>query len=195
MKQKGTKNSISTIFRTGYGIVDLPSNYDPILEDLNRKIEDLTSELLVIQASLSQLRFGISDITSLRNVDERIQRLLVMFDYKDEMKNANLDRQNPLHVCPEIFKGTLHGYPLYKKGFVTQNCDLNKLKMSSLVTVVFSKSSKNLSKLVNQTVLKYPDIAIKTSKDSLTDIETPFVFVAQDLQSFDENINFIRMVS
>ena len=55
------------------------------------------------------LKFG-NDLNVVKNIDERLQRLLVMFDFKPEEDNSgiedlSLERQEPINVCPEEFKG------------------------------------------------------------------------------------------
>ena len=55
------------------------------------------------------LKFG-NDLNIVKNIDERLQRLLVMFDFKPEEDNSgiedlSLERQEPINVCPEEFKG------------------------------------------------------------------------------------------
>ena len=66
-------------------------------------------ELLNIKQKLMSLKFG-NDLNIVKNIDERLQRLLVMFDFKPEEDNSgiedlSLERQEPINVCPEEFKG------------------------------------------------------------------------------------------
>ena len=76
-------NLLFPYFRYGYGAVDLSPNYDPFIEEINRKTDDLIQELLSIKQKLISLKFG-NDLNVVKNIDERIQRLLVMFDFKPE---------------------------------------------------------------------------------------------------------------
>ena len=76
-------NLLFSYFRYGYGAVDLSPNYDPFIEEINRKTDDLIQELLSIKQKLISLKFG-NDLNVVKNIDERIQRLLVMFDFKPE---------------------------------------------------------------------------------------------------------------
>lgn len=213
-------------FRYGYGNIDLPPNYDPVLEDLNRKVEDLTHELFVIKQKLNQLKFG-TDLELLRNIGDRIQRLLNMFDYEDTEEEdpggSNLERQEPIHVCPEEYHGTLAGYPLYKTGFKAQNCSITSIEWSKLVTVIYNfmdgqNSETVVMNIINQTLVSYPGIKIRMASKLdiqdfknvqnlnsfenlghlwnvlLEDIDTPYVFIGRDIHDFDANINFQRMV-
>ena len=96
-------------FRYGYGNVDLSPSYDPFIEEINRKTEDLVLELLAIKQKLMSLKFG-NDLNVVKNIDERLQRLLIMFDFKPEegangIEDFSLERQEPINVCPEEFKG------------------------------------------------------------------------------------------
>lgn len=201
----------------------MPPNYDPVLEDLNRKVEDLTQELFVIKQKLNQLKFG-TDLAILRNIGDRIQRLLNMFEYENDQEEdvdpgGSLERQDPVHVCTDEFHGTLAGYPLYKTGFRSQNCS-KVINWSKLVTVVYNlmdeKDETVMKQIVNQTLVTYPGIRIRMASQAnfetvetfnsfdnlghlwnvlVQDIDTPYVFVGRDIRAFDENINFERMVS
>ena len=71
-------------FRYGYaGSTDLMPNYDPFVEDLNRKIDDLTEELLSIRQLLKRLNLSPHSKT-IRKIDLKIKRLLLNFDVKEE---------------------------------------------------------------------------------------------------------------
>ena len=58
-------------------------NYDPFVEDLNRKIDDLTEELLSIRQLLKRLNLSPHSKT-IRKIDLKIKRLLLNFDVKEE---------------------------------------------------------------------------------------------------------------
>ena len=81
--------TIFSYFRYGYGAVDLSPNYDPFIEEINRKTDDLIQELLSIKQKLISLKFG-NDLNVVKNIDERIQRLLVMFDFKPEDSDGSM---------------------------------------------------------------------------------------------------------
>ena len=80
----------------------------------------------------------------------------------------SLERQEPINVCPEQFRGTTFGYPLYKSGFVVENCDY-ATNMSQLVTIIYdfvnipelSMSEQNISNVINQTLSTYPGVKLK----------------------------------
>ena len=137
----------------------------------------MVQELLSIKQKLISLKFG-NDLNVVKNIDERLQRLLVMFDFKPEdgassssstlLEDSSLERQDPINVCPETFKGTTFGYPLYQSGFMTESCDFAR-NISKLVTIVFdfitvpehSMSEQNVSELINQTMNTYPGVRLK----------------------------------
>ena len=58
-------------------------NYDPFVEDLNRKIDDLTEELLSIRQLLKRLNLSPHS-KIIRKIDLKIKRLLLNFDVKEE---------------------------------------------------------------------------------------------------------------
>ena len=80
----------------------------------------------------------------------------------------SLERQEPINVCPEQFRGTTFGYPLYDSGFVTENCDFAK-NMSQLVTIIYDfvsvpehlMSEQNITNVINQTLFTYPGVKLK----------------------------------
>ena len=79
-----------------------------------------------------------------------------------------MERQEPINVCPEQFRGTTFGYPLYDFGFVTENCDFAK-NMSQLVTIIYDfvsvpghlMSEQNITNVINQTLFTYPGVKLK----------------------------------
>ena len=70
-----------------------------------------------------------------------------------------------------LFLGTTFGYPLYKTGFKTQNCEI-KPDLGDLVTIIFNfvpyeylLSEQNVSEIVKQTVETYPGVRIKVASN------------------------------
>ena len=153
-------------------------NYDPFVEDLNRKIDDLTEELLSIRQLLKRLNLSPHSKT-IRKIDLKIKRLLLNFDVKEEAissENNNIEIESIpklIHVCPEQYQGTLSGYPLYKSGgYVTQeNCDQEKpFDASKIVTIVYNfvnvehvLSEDHVTQIIDQTITIYPGIKIKVA--------------------------------
>ena len=83
-------------FRYGYaGSTDLMPNYDPFVEDLNRKIDDLTEELLSIRQLLKRLNLSPHS-KIIRKIDLKIKRLLLNFDVKEEAISS--DKNNVIDL-------------------------------------------------------------------------------------------------
>ena len=104
----------------------------------------------------------------IQEIDLKLKRLLLNLDVKEDILNADLE-PNPklVHVCPEQYQGTLHGYPLYKSGFVTQNCD-KSFEPSKLVTIVYNfvnmehvLDEDHVIQIIKQTIQTYPGVTIK----------------------------------
>lgn len=74
--------------------------------------------------NLRKLLREIEFITSTNEDDERRRSLA-----EDEPKASQV-------VCPEVYRGSLHGYPFYRQGFETKECPL-KREMKELVTLIF----------------------------------------------------------
>ena len=87
-----------------YAINDLSPNYDPAIEDLTKKIEDLTDELQVIRTNLRKLKYG-NDLKLLKTIDTQIQRLQVTFDAIDEPSQSDFESKSAENVCDETFQG------------------------------------------------------------------------------------------
>ena len=85
---------------------------------MNRKIEDLTDELLSIRLYIKRLKLELNPKV-VQEIDLKIKRLLLNFDVKEDAIIGDNIKSKLINVCPEQYKGTLSGYPLYKSGFVT----------------------------------------------------------------------------
>ena len=70
-------------------------NYDPFVEDLNRKIDDLTEELLSIRQLLKRLNLSPHS-KIIRKIDLKIKRLLLNFDVKEEAISS--DKNNVIDL-------------------------------------------------------------------------------------------------
>ncbi|KAL9979499.1 hypothetical protein ACROYT_G017173 [Oculina patagonica] len=74
--------------------------------------------------NLRKLLREIEFITS-TNVDEDRRKRFS----DDEAKQSQV-------VCPEVYKGSIHGYPFHRKGFETEECSV-KQDIKDLVTLIF----------------------------------------------------------
>ena len=70
-------------------------NYDPFVEDLNRKIDDLTEELLSIRQLLKRLNLSPHS-KIIPKIDLKIKRLLLNFDVKEEAISS--DKNNVIDL-------------------------------------------------------------------------------------------------
>ena len=104
----------------------------------------------------------------IQEIDLKLKRLLLNLDVKEDILNPDLEPNSKLvHVCPEQYQGTLFGYPLYKSGFVSQNCDIS-FEPSKLVTIVYNfvnmehvLDEDHVIQIIKQTIQTYPGVTIK----------------------------------
>ena len=117
----------------------------------------------------------------IQEIDLKLKRLLLNLDVKEDILNPDLE-PNPklVHVCPEQYQGTLFGYPLYKSGFVSQNCDIS-FEPSKLVTIVYNfvnmehvLDEDHVIQIIKQTIQTYPGVTIKIG--TMLEIKTVFFF-------------------
>lgn len=93
--------------------------------------------------NLRKLLREIEFITSTNVDDERRRRL-----GEDDPKASQI-------VCPEVYRGSIYGYPFYRQGFETEECSL-KRDMKEQVTLIFddvvlTKTTGEQATLFNQT--------------------------------------------
>ena len=93
--------------------------------------------------NLRKLLREIEFITS-AHVDDDMRRKLG----EDEPKTSSV-------VCPEVYRGSIHGYPFYRQGFETEECSF-KRNMKEHVTLIFddvvvTKTTGDERMLFNQT--------------------------------------------
>lgn len=150
-----------------YVINDLSPNFDPVVEDLTRKIEELSEELKSIRMNLRRLKYG-NDLQVLKTIDTQLHRLQMTFESSDEyseMSNfkAKIHAKN---VCDEKYLGTTHGYPLYKNGFeIIEKCP-EKPKIPDLITILFNfvpyaTNATNIAEIIQEIHEILPNVKIK----------------------------------
>ena len=150
-----------------YVINDLSPNFDPVVEDLTRKIEELSEELKSIRMNLRRLKYG-NDLQVLKTIDTQLHRLQMTFESSDEyseMSNfkAKIHAKN---VCDEKYLGTTHGYPLYKNGFeIIEKCP-EKPKIPDLITILFNfvpytTNATKIAEIIQEIHEILPNVKIK----------------------------------
>ncbi|XP_022780782.1 uncharacterized protein LOC111322013 [Stylophora pistillata] len=84
-----------------------------------------------------QLQNKVSPIL-VRRIGEVVKRLDNTQQLSTEAgENVRGDTKLPLDVCPEVYKGTNYGYPLYEKGWIMNNCT-NVKPLRSVLSVLFN---------------------------------------------------------
>ena len=138
-----------------------------MVEDLTRKIEELSEELKSIRMNLRRLKYG-NDLQVLKTIDTQLHRLQMTFESSDEyseMSNfkAKIHAKN---VCDEKYLGTTHGYPLYKNGFETIEKCRDKPKIPDLITILFNfvpyaTNGTNIAEIIQEIHEILPNVKIK----------------------------------
>ena len=138
-----------------------------MVEDLTRKIEELSEELKSIRMNLRRLKYG-NDLQVLKTIDTQLHRLQMTFESSDEyseMSNfkAKIHAKN---VCDEKYLGTTHGYPLYKNGFETIEKCRDKPKIPDLIAILFNfvpyaTNATNIAEIIQEIHEILPNVKIK----------------------------------
>ena len=207
-------------------------------------VSKITKELELMRSRLSRMDSSDSQVKDLRVQVAKLEDMILPPSKLDQIREiaSGDDNDKKTSVCPEHFKGTLAGYPLYKTGFVTEACEHARADRD-LVTIVFNYvnleqqvDEQTVIQIVNETMQTYPGVRIKIAthykipkewtkanmvsilkskevvKDNVKvkrsldkndgviwnalveDVQTPYVYIAQDLAAFEASINFERMV-
>ena len=154
-------------------INDLSPNFDPVVEDLTKKIEELSDELRSIRLNLRRLKYG-NDGQVLKMIDTQLHRLQLTFESGDsDLEMSDLgSKSSAKNVCDEKYLGTTHGYPLYKSGFVTDKMGCQnpeRQKIEDLVTILlnfvpyeeYELTSQNVTEIIGQITDLVPNVKVK----------------------------------
>ena len=110
-----------------------------ITEELVRLQESVTRTTKAILRAKEHVR-GMKTRHYLDEAESNIQQALDILQIdQDDLKLRPL--KPPQNVCPEEYKGSLYGYPLFYKGFQTTNCSYVK-PIRKLVTVLLLYDTK-----------------------------------------------------
>ena len=109
-----------------------------IIERLKRLTKDLTYIRMSVDRDVAMAKIIEGHYDNLRKLLREIE--LITSSTTDEEHQRRFDRESKKSniVCPEEYKGSIHGYPFYRKGFETEKCSLTS-NMKDLVTLIFDE--------------------------------------------------------
>lgn len=125
-----------------------------------QRLRRLTKDLNYVRMSVDR------DVAMARIIDghsDNLRRLLREIEFitsahVDDDKRRKLGEDEPKTsnvVCPEVYRGSIHGYPFYRQGFETEECSF-KRNIKEHVTLIFddvvvTKTTSDETMSFNQT--------------------------------------------
>ena len=108
-----------------------------------QRLRRLTKDLAYVRMSVDR------DVAMARIIDGHYDNLRQLLREIEFITSTNVDEDGRKRfsddgakesqvVCPEVYKGSVHGYPFYTKGFETVDCSV-KQDMKELVTFIFDE--------------------------------------------------------
>ena len=126
------------------------------IQRLRRLTKDLTYVRMSVDRDVAMARIIDGHYDNLRKLLREIEFITSTNVDKDRRKRLSDDEVKVSQVvCPEVYKGSIHGYPFYTKGFETEDC-LVKREIKDLVTLIFDEvvtttATDTENKIFNQT--------------------------------------------
>ena len=109
------------------------------IKRLRRLTKDLTYVRMSVDRDVAMARIIDGHYDNLRKLLREIELITRTNVDEDGRKRFSDDEAKESQVvCPEVYKGSIHGYPFYTKGFETPDCSL-KRDMKELVTLIFDE--------------------------------------------------------
>ncbi len=107
-----------------------------------QRLRRLTKDLAYVRMSVDR------DVAMVRIIDGHYDNLRKLLREIEFITNTNVDEDRRKRfsddeakqsqvVCPEVCKGSIHGYPFYRKGFETGECSV-KRDIKDLVTLILT---------------------------------------------------------
>lgn len=126
------------------------------IQRLRRLTKDLTYVRMSVDRDVAMARIIDGHYDNLRKLLREIEFITSTNVDEDGRKRFSDDEVKESQVvCPEVYKGSIHGYPFYTKGFETEDC-LVKREIKNLVTLIFDEvvvttATGIENKIINQT--------------------------------------------
>ena len=126
------------------------------IQRLRRLTKDLTYVRMSVDRDVAMARIIDGHYDNLRKLLREIEFITSTNVDEDGRKRLSDDEVKVSQVvCPEVYKGSIHGYPFYTKGFETEDC-LVKREIKDLVTLIFDEvvtttATDTENKIFNQT--------------------------------------------
>lgn len=109
------------------------------IQRLRRLTKDLTYVRMSVDRDVAMARIIDSHYDNLRKLLREIEFITSTTVDEDGRKRfTDEEAKESQVVCPEVYKGSIHGYPFYTKGFETQDCSV-KRDIKELVTLIFDE--------------------------------------------------------
>lgn len=109
------------------------------IQRLRRLTKDLTYVRMSVDRDVAMARIIDGHYDNLRKLLREIEFITSTNVDEDGRKRFSDDEVKESQVvCPEVYKGSIHGYPFYTKGFETEDCSV-KRDMKDLVTLIFDE--------------------------------------------------------
>jgi len=185
--------------------------------DFSKDIYKLIKTARAIEQALIHSK-SLKSRKALKTAKEEISDLLHIkgLNYKNVTSRVT---HPPKSVCPEVYKGTLHGFHLWNTGFVETNCSY-KQELKDLITIILIRKKsidlelptiyKDLKIIVSSLNVyqplktKNPSFKFITHSSStsagevwnrlLEYVTTEYVLIARDIYSFDEHMRLDRLI-
>ena len=111
--------------------------HEKIIHRLRRLTKDLNYVRMSVDRDVAMARIIDDHSDNLRKLLREIE--LITSTNVDDERRKRLGEEEPrvsTVVCPEVYRGSIHGYPFYRQGFETEECSL-KEDMKEHVTLIF----------------------------------------------------------
>ena len=107
------------------------------IQRLRRLTKDLAYVRMSVDRDVAMARIIDGHYDNLRKLLREIEFITSTNVDEDRRKRFSDDEAKKSQVvCPEVYKGSIHGYPFYRKGFETEQCSV-KRDIKDLVTLIF----------------------------------------------------------
>ena len=107
------------------------------IQRLRRLTKDLNYVRMAVDRDVAMARIIDGHSDNLRKLLREIE-IITRTDVDDETR-GQLGEDQPKAsavVCPEVYRGSIHGYPFYRQGFETEECSFKK-DMKEHVSLIF----------------------------------------------------------
>lgn len=127
------------------------------IQRLRRLTKDLNYVRMTVDRDVGMARIIDGHSDNLRALLREIELLSSTNTHDEKRRQVNeKNLKSSKIVCPEVYRGSIHGYPFYRKGFDTEECSY-KQDIKEHVTIIFddvvtmTKTTGDESTLPNKT--------------------------------------------